>query len=137
MGDARHELLRSWLTKASRDLRSARVLGSDENALLDTAVYHCQQAAEKAVKAFLIYRGVTPDKTHDIRNLTVQAAAFEPRFHDLVHSAAALTPYAWEFRYPADLVETCPTREEFEEALRQAQEIYDFVLPLLPGATWP
>ena len=46
--------------------------------------------------------------------------------------AAALTPYAWEFRYPNDLVETYPARDEFEEALKQAHDIRDFVLALLP-----
>ena len=51
--------------------------------------------------------------------------------------AAALTPYAWEFRYPDDLAETEPTREEFNEALKQAQEIYDFVASLLPKAAQP
>lgn len=44
--------------------------------------------------------------------------------------AAALTPCAREFRYPDDLCETYPTREEFGEALQHAQPIYDFVLNL-------
>lgn len=132
MGDVRQELLRSWLTKAGNDLRSAKLLGSADDELLDAAIYHCQQAAEKAVKAYLVGRGVTPEKTHDIRNLTIQAAVYEPRFNELVAKAAALTPYAWAFRYPNDLVETYPTRDEFEEALKQAQGICDFVLELLP-----
>ena len=132
MGDVRQELWISWLTKSGNDLRSARLLGAVDDGLLDTAIYHCQQAAEKAVKAYLVGRGVTPEKTHDIRNLTLQAAAFEPRFNELLAKAAALTPYAWEFRYPNDLVETYPTRDEFEEALQQTQEIYDFVLNRLP-----
>ena len=37
MDDTRMELLRSWLTKAASDLRS--VLGSAEEAPLDTAIY--------------------------------------------------------------------------------------------------
>ena len=63
MGDTNQELLRSWLTKATSDLRSAKVLASAEDPVLDTAIYHCQQAAEKAVKAFLVHCGVTPEKT--------------------------------------------------------------------------
>ena len=137
MDDTRKELLRSWLTKAASDLRSAQVLGSAEDPTLDTAIYHCQQAAEKAVKAFLVHCGIAPEKTHDIRNLTIQAAAHEPRFNELMEMAAALTPYAWEFRYPDDLAETYPTREEFDEALRQARSIYNFVLNLLPREAKP
>ena len=137
MDDTRRELLRSWLTKAASDLRRARVLGSADDAPLDTAIYHCQQTAEKAVKAFLVSKEISPEKTHDIRKLTLEAAAHEPRFNELLDMAAALTPYAWEFRYPDDLAETYPTREEFDEALQHAQVIYDFVLNLLPAGARP
>ena len=137
MGETNKELLRSWLLKAANDLKSARILGSTEDAPLDTAIYHCQQAAEKAVKAFLVHSGVTPTKTHDIRKLTLEAAEHEARFNELMGIAAVLTPYAWEFRYPDDLAETYPTREEFDEALQQAQTVYDFVLNLLPKEARP
>jgi hypothetical protein len=48
-----------------------------------------------------------------------------------------LTPYAWDFRYPDDLSETYPTREEFDEALQHAQTFYDFVLNPLPADARP
>lgn len=51
--------------------------------------------------------------------------------------AAALTPYAWEFRYPDDLAETYPVREGFDEALNNAQTIFDFVLRSLPPDAHP
>ena len=69
MDDTRKALLRSWLTKAANDLRGARILGAADDAPLDTAIYHCQQTAEKAVKAFLIFKELSPEKTHDIRKL--------------------------------------------------------------------
>ena len=137
MDDTRRELLRSWLTKAASDLRSARVLGSADDAPLDTAIYHCQKTAEKAVKAFLVSKEISPEKTHDIRKLTLEAAVHEPRFNEVMDMAVSLTPYAWEFRYPDDLAETYPTREEFDEALQHAQAIYDFVLNLLPADARP
>jgi HEPN domain-containing protein len=137
MDDTRRELLRSWLTKAASDLRSARLLGSADDPPLDTAIYHCQQTAEKAVKAFLVSMEIPPEKTHDIRKLTLQAAVHEPRFNEVMDMAVALTPYAWEFRYPGDLAETYPTREEFDEALQHAQAIYDFVMNLLPPGVRP
>ena len=133
MDEPRQELLRAWLAKASSDLHSARILGAAADGPLDTAIYHCQQTAEKAVKAFLVHCRVTPEKTHDVRKLVIQAAVHEPRFDELMDKAAALTPYAWEFRYPDDLAETYPTREEFEEALEQARFIYEFVLKLIPA----
>lgn len=137
MDEVEKELVRSWLAKAMNDLKSARVLSAAPEGPLDTAIYHCQQAAEKSVKAFLVSRGVTPEKTHDVRKLVVQASAFEPRFDDYIELAAVLTPYAWEFRYPGDLAETNPTREEFDEALKHAQAIYNFVVTLLPREAQP
>lgn len=104
---------------------------------LDTAIYHCQQSAEKAVKAYLVARGLTPEKTHDVRKLVVEASALEPRFNDCLEPAAALTPYAWEYRYPGDLVETDPTPEEFDEAVQQAQTILDFVSNVIQPAVRP
>ena len=75
MDNTRRALLRSWLTKAASDLKSARVLGSVDDAPLDTAIYHCQQTA---VKAFLVSKELSPEKTHDIRRLTIEAVAYEP-----------------------------------------------------------
>jgi HEPN domain-containing protein len=137
MDDIRLQLLRSWVTKAANDLRAARIFGAVEDAPLDIAIYHCQQAAEKAVKAFLVFKELTPEKTHDIVKLVLAATAHEPRFSELRDMAATLTPYAWEFRYPDDLADTYPTREEFDEALEFAQTIDDFVLNLLPTEARP
>lgn len=55
MSDAKEELTRSWLVKAKRDLLSAEQLAGADFPLLDTAAYHCQQAAEKAIKGFLLF----------------------------------------------------------------------------------
>lgn len=38
----------SWMKKADEDLRGARVVMKAEPALIETALFHCQQAAEKA-----------------------------------------------------------------------------------------
>lgn len=133
MAETATDLVRSWLTKAGNDLICARILGDTPEAPLDIAIYHCQQAGEKAVKAFLVHCGITPPKTHDLRKLVLEAASRDSSFSRMIDIAASLTPYAWEFRYPDDLAETYPTREEFAEALANAQELYAFVALLLPG----
>lgn len=53
MDEAKKELVKSWLAKAQHDLGSAQLLANNANPYFDTAIYHCQQAAEKALKAFL------------------------------------------------------------------------------------
>ena len=48
MDEPRQAVVREWLAKAERDLASALRLLDGEPPFLDTAVYHCQQAAEAA-----------------------------------------------------------------------------------------
>jgi len=55
MDEADLELVKDWLTRAYQDLRSALILAAADDAPLDVAIYHCQQAGEKAVKP--IYNG--------------------------------------------------------------------------------
>ena len=44
----------SWLDIAEDDLASAQKLAAPPSPHWKTAVYHCQQAAEKAIKALLV-----------------------------------------------------------------------------------
>jgi HEPN domain-containing protein len=78
MDDAKRELLHSWLLKASHDLAAARLLAQGGRPILDVAIYHCQQAAEKAVKAFLVFNDEFPDRTHDVDVLIQRGMPFEP-----------------------------------------------------------
>ena len=80
MDEATTELVRDWLTRASHDLQAARILAAADEPVLDTAIYHCQQAAEKAVKAWLQSRDDPFPKTHDIEELVEQAAKLDPDF---------------------------------------------------------
>lgn len=132
MDEAARELARDWLTRASHDLQAARILAATAEPLLDTAIYHCQQAAEKAVKGWLQSQDDPFPKTHDIEDLAARAAKLNGGFNQFAKAAAILTPYVSAFRYPGGSDEPVPTREEFDEALKHPQDIYDFVLNLLP-----
>ncbi len=133
--NAREEVVSSWLLKAERDLKTALWLTRSPDSLLDTAIYHLQQAGEKAVKGFLVFHDVPFPKIHDIAVLVTAAAQVEPEFSNYLDTAELLTPYVAIFRYPDEILE--PTPEEFEEALRAAQELYTFVLSKLPAASHP
>ena len=137
MDEADLELVRDWLTRAHQDLRGAIILAAAEDAPLDLAIYHCQQAGEKAVKAFLQWRDEPFAKTHNLRALVIQAATLDKGFDALDKPAEILTPYVSAFRYPGGADEPMPSREEFDEALQHAQAIYDFVLNLLPVEARP
>ncbi len=136
MDEALRALTRAWIGKTSNDLKAARIIAA-ANGPLDGAIYHCQQAAEKSVKAYLVFHETPFEKTHDIVRLIRLAEPSESRFVNHLEAAKLLTPLAWQFRYPTDLVGEEPTRADFDEALQHAQAIYDFVLNLLPPETHP
>jgi HEPN domain-containing protein len=130
MDNPNYEEVQQWLTKSQRDLKVAWILFENEESLLDAVVYHCQQSAEKSLKAYLTYRNTTFRKTHDLDVLIDLCSLSESSFQDLKDGADILTPYATEFRYPSDTVE--PERYEAEEALEIASAILNFVVKLLP-----
>lgn len=123
------ELRRSaldWLAKAERDYEAARRMIDDtREPLLDAGVYHCQQAAEKALKGWLTGRGVAVTKTHDLVHLVRLCTADEKSFEALISPADFLSPFAVEFRYPGDIFE--PPQEDADRALLDARAILDAV----------
>jgi HEPN domain-containing protein len=113
----------AWLTKARGDLLAAETLATPAIAQRDIAIYHCQQAAEKAIKGLLVYRERPFQKTHDLERLLELARDETDSLFDLEEHARTLTPYAVEFRYPGDIFE--PDEEEMQEAIRLAREVVE------------
>lgn len=135
MNEAKRDEIRKWLIKSQHDLGSARRLIEGDEPYLDTAVYHCQQAVEKALKAFLTYHDIEFEKTHDLTELLGVCVTVEPTFGSWRRVAEELTPYAVQFRYPTDVLE--PERSEAEDALEHAQSFIDFISGLLPEEVKP
>jgi len=119
-----------WLRKARHDLRSAYRLYTDTPPLLDTAAYHCQQAAEKALKGYLTQHDIPFRKTHLLVPLVAECALIDPQFDTLAEAAATLTPFATEFRYPGEGLD--PEPADVVEAMQLAQTVVEFVLNRLP-----
>jgi HEPN domain-containing protein len=124
--------VRDWLARARLDARAAEHLLADGVDLAEPALFHCQQAAEKALKAFLVWHDRTFTRTHNLVALLNLCADVESDFTSLQAAAVALTPYAVAFRYPGEL--PAPTAEQAEEALQLMREVLTFVLERLPAA---
>ena len=95
----------------------------------------CQQAAEKAVKGFLVFHDQRFEKTHDIEALIALAVPFEAQFSSWEVAGQYLMPYSTAFRYPGEELE--PDRAEFDRALQEAEGFYTFVLSTLPSQVHP
>ncbi len=135
MDEAKKLLIQSWLIKAQHDLASAQRLALGDDPLLDTAIYHCQQAAEKAVKGFLVYRDKRFEKTHDLAVLALETSPFTQDFALLGSQASRLTRYATLFRYPEMQME--PAQAEYDQAYQDASEFVSIALALIPAEAHP
>lgn len=131
MDEAKQQEIRQWLIKASRDLASAERLLAGDPPYLDTAVYHCQQTAEKALKAYLTLKDSPFRKVHDLSALVEQSSEFDGTFVQLREAAETLTPYGVASRYPGSVLEPAPS--EAKEALRLARIVLDFVAGKIPA----
>lgn len=126
---------RAWLVKAANDLRAADVEFRAIPPLLEDIVFHAQQAAEKALKAFLTWHETPFRKTHSLEEIGEQCITIDANLSSLIDRAVPLTEYAWKFRYPGE--PESPTEEEAAEALRVARDVYETIVRLLPRETRP
>jgi HEPN domain-containing protein len=92
--------------RAAGDSTVARKLAADPE-IGDSAVgFHSQQAVEKSLKATLTLNGVDFPKTHDIDFLTGLANKHTIEVPEEIATAGWLTPWAAEFRYDDEPLES-------------------------------
>ena len=115
----------AWLFKAENDLKSAKKLMDGEPAVPDTAIYHAQQCAEKALKAYLSFKLQPVQRTHDVEFLVGLCSEIDKNFSRLLDHARILSPYSAAFRYPDIILE--PDKEDVFEAIEKASEVLAFV----------
>lgn len=129
------ELTRQWLEHANRDLRSAEVLLAAEPPLIEDASFHCQQAAEKALKAYLVHRCIEFERSHDLIYLLDLCVRHDEAFEQWYEESRPLTDHAVRFRYPHP--GPAPTLDEGRRSIEVAQRMSGFVLDRLPHDTHP
>ena len=133
---ARLQDVRAWLSKAELVLRAAaHEMSAPAEALWADVMFHAQQAAEKALKAFLAWHDVPFRKTHNLEELGQQCVELDANLATIAAQAAPLTEYAWIFRYPGELHE--PDSAEAEQALVAARSVSEAVLEHLPPQARP
>jgi len=127
------DLVKEWFDIASIDLQvAAHLFDTMHPKPLEIICYHCQQAAEKALKGFLTDRGIEPPYIHDLEQLRLMCKEYDSSFSDAAIQKASLqlSEYAVSTRYP--------DRPEIEEhdvaaALEEADRIYAFCANLIPA----
>lgn len=117
-------LSREWLDFAHMDLSSAEFLLGMHPVPVEIICYHCEQAAEKFLKAVLIYHGMEAPKTHDLVLLCKLCVQLDQSWEQLIDACVGLSPYGVQVRYPSDME---LDEGDVASALRACREIGEFV----------
>ena len=113
-----------WLEFARMDLSAAEYLLTMHPLPIEIICYHCEQAAEKFLKATLVQFDREPPKTHDLIQLCKLCCEIDAQFEQIADACIELTPYGVQVRYPSNL--------ELDEtdaacALKECRLVQDFV----------
>ncbi|MDP1591072.1 MAG: HEPN domain-containing protein [Prosthecobacter sp.] len=120
----------AWLRKAEHDLLNIDNNLAARDIPWDTVCFHAQQAAEKVLKAFLIYHGRDLSKTHDLVALLAQCVACDAGLALLESDCRKLTSYGVAARYPDDLFE--PDETDGRDVVAAAHRVRTAIFMLLP-----
>ncbi|MDR1589717.1 MAG: HEPN domain-containing protein [Oscillospiraceae bacterium] len=114
---ANDKYVRMWFAKADGDYSVAEFIFGHYPLPGDIICFHCQQAAEKWLKAFLIFRGIDePPYTHDITRLSRMCLSYDARFNEIKNASEFLTQFGIVPRYP----------DEFEISDSDARKAFGF-----------
>lgn len=119
--------MKEWYDMAVTDLSVAKHLNQAYHPKpVEIICYHCQQAAEKAIKGLILYYGAEGGmpRQHDLSFLLNQVknkVAIEEKYYDY---ADTLSPYGVAVRYPNELF---LEERHAKEAIKAADDILQWV----------
>lgn len=92
---------------------------------LDTVTFHCQQAVEKYLKAYLIYQSTAFKFSHDLIYLLDLITQEDHDFESYYDTLSELQGYAVEIRYPNETIYL--SNEKVENAMIIAKDVRELV----------
>jgi HEPN domain-containing protein len=106
-----------WIAKAEGDFLAATSLARRRKVPLhDQVCFHCQQCAEKYLKARLEEAGMAFPKTHDLECLVKLAQAVAPLWSALLPAAQRLDPFGVLIRYPGNDASKAQAKQSLQDA---------------------
>ena len=113
------EITSEWIVKAEDDYRSAEILlYKIEKPVIDTACFHCQQCAEKYLKAYLTEHEIEFPRHHDLIRLLGLCLHLDESFETIRHHLRRLEQYGVVIRYPGLTVPLEMAHKAYENASR-------------------
>jgi len=114
-----------WIRYAEMDYNTSLHMSETYQPVpLEIVCYHCQQCAEKILKAYTIAQSEPLTKTHDLETILEQCVKYDERFNAFGLICPMLTGYAVFSRYPVS--EDSINENDMKTALKNAHEILEF-----------
>jgi HEPN domain-containing protein len=110
---------KDWLEKAEEDIKVAEHLFKTSQFYTDVG-FHCQQAAEKSLKAYLVYNREVPRKIHSLKDLLLDCLKYDTSLNEINPHLKILEGLYISTRYPFVIN---VSKEEAEEFLKSAKEV--------------
>ncbi len=117
------ETTAEWVEKAEEDYGTAKVTLEHGVHIVSTVCFHCQQCAEKYLKAFLQEKRIGFPRDHALKPLMKNCARHDRGFDEIDDDLGKLEHYAVVIRYPGAFA----TRDEAEGAFAAATRVRAFV----------
>jgi HEPN domain-containing protein len=89
-----------WIQLADDDLYSAQILNEAVRKVYEIICYHCAQATEKYLKAYLTYQDIIPEKTHNLLFLNKLCTEKDNEFENIATLCDFLNRFSNDIRYP-------------------------------------
>jgi len=121
----RPDEIKQWIIKGDHDLGTAKITFLHIPEYLDTVTFHCQQAVEKYLKAFLVFLLKPFRFSHDLVYLLDLITENDPDFKKYYDNISELQSYAVEIRYPNETIFL--SQEKVKKAISIAKDVRDFI----------
>jgi HEPN domain-containing protein len=108
-----------WVHKAEQDWVVAHKLAGEKPPPRDIVCFHCQQAAEKYLKALLQENGLVVPKIHNLADILNLLLPGDATLAPLRRKSRSLTQYAVDYRYPGMMA----NKRQMEAALRHVDQV--------------
>ena len=119
---------KEWVRKAETDFRLAKELLESQKRYPDQICFHCQQAAEKYLKAALEENGLSVPKTHDCEFLLTIVRQQSIPVKLSRRSLAYISGFAVVTRYPGENATARQSRSTFRIAVRIRSVIRQYLV---------
>ncbi|MCK5682920.1 HEPN domain-containing protein [bacterium] len=113
----------AWIKRAESALSLGKIDDHDD-IFYEDLCFQLQQAAEKAIKAYLIYNEIEPPKTHSFKIL-LNVIETITNYPEELRRTIELEDYAVQTRYPGDY--TPVEKSEYLDALKITEEAIDWI----------